>query len=421
MRVRGAVPRCGERGAQRRQHQRLAGVATRRRIVLDGSTDYVTYSLTGREFNSDEISIVIEFTPDFAANDGLSHYLWNSAADDLFFKNGAGSLVLWFNGASIATIALGVYSAYWRQGGRNTLAVSGSSGDTSVWLNGNAILSNDASAWTPSGTSSLIVGTNTAKSLFFDGTIHSLLIFHGLLTQAEAQAYSDNSMYSYRNRAVLDLPMLMGDHDPSNVRALDRSGNGNHATLGDGVTPTTYPTKLATRGYSFDGGDYMQSSALGLSTLSTLTMWTVVKVSTLGQSMGIVCYEDPALGNVGGLLFHVSSGAFQFYCGDTGGNQAANFSSAGYLNRTAILVGVYDGANTILYLDGVQGTNAVGPTAPANAATGIVAVGSRGNGSTARLLNGSEVLGAGLIPFGLTPIQVQDLTLRIRRELGKVA
>lgn len=64
----------------------------------------------------------------------------------------------------------------------------------------------------------------------------------------------------YYNKSKIWLPMGAEQHDPSNpgaARTLDVSGNGNHGTLGNGVTSTTFPTKLQKRGYAFDGGDYI--------------------------------------------------------------------------------------------------------------------------------------------------------------------
>lgn len=57
------------------------------------------------------------------------------------------------------------------------------------------------------------------------------------------------------------------------ARTLDASGHGNHFLLGDGVTPTTMPTKLAQRGYSCDGGDYLSRiESFGLTGSFTLSI-----------------------------------------------------------------------------------------------------------------------------------------------------
>ena len=47
-------------------------------VTLDGATDYLQYNLTGREFDSDPISIVVEFTPDFDYDEGVSRYLFQA-------------------------------------------------------------------------------------------------------------------------------------------------------------------------------------------------------------------------------------------------------------------------------------------------------------------------------------------------------
>jgi len=69
---------------------------------------------------------------------------------------------------------------------------------------------------------------------------------------------------------VVDLQFRTADYDIANVRTLDSSGNGNHATLGDGSTPTTYPTQGAGR-MVFDGGDYLSGIADPTGTFTILT------------------------------------------------------------------------------------------------------------------------------------------------------
>jgi len=65
--------------------------------------------------------------------------------------------------------------------------LSGTTGDTSMWLNGNALFENDVSAWTPSGDASLYIGSSDAPSAFFDGEIHSFQVFPFALTQLQAE------------------------------------------------------------------------------------------------------------------------------------------------------------------------------------------------------------------------------------------
>ena len=87
--------------------------------------------------------------------------------------------------------------------------------------------------------------------------MEALKFWTSQLTLQEALDYFQNSTFNYRNKAVLDLPMDLASYDFTNKKVLDRSGKGNDATLGDGSTASTFPTKLSTKGFSFDGGDYL--------------------------------------------------------------------------------------------------------------------------------------------------------------------
>lgn len=101
------------------------------------------------------------------------------------------------------------------------------------------------------------------------------------LTAQEVADLKTGSTFLYQKKNVLmHLPMRAQDHDPVNKRTLDVSGNIRHATHGDGATASTYPTKLANAGYSFDGGDYMNVTSkpqIGTSDhtafQSVLTQW----------------------------------------------------------------------------------------------------------------------------------------------------
>jgi hypothetical protein len=111
--------------------------------------------------------------------------------------------------------------------------------------------------------------------------IEQLRFWSVALTAQEIADLKTGSTFLYQKKNVLmHLPMRAQDHDPVNKRTLDVSGNGRHATHGDGATATTYPTKLATSGYSFDGGDYMDVASkpqIGTSDhtafQSVLTQW----------------------------------------------------------------------------------------------------------------------------------------------------
>lgn len=230
-------------------------------VTLNGTTDYITYRRVDSLFDTSIISFVLEFYPATAANEDADRHIISSTGDDYRVKhlNAASSyaLQITLGNIDISSIPYATYSPYWYTGSRNVLVISSTSGNTNVWMNGVQILTADATAWTPLPPAVLYVGSGSAGTELFSGKISTVKVFHSLLDADDATAYYNNTMYNYRNRAVLDLPMLAEQHDPTNVRTLDVSGYDNHATFGDGSTPVTYPTKLTGRGYSFDGGDYL--------------------------------------------------------------------------------------------------------------------------------------------------------------------
>lgn len=96
---------------------------------------------------------------------------------------------------------------------------------------------------------------------YFTGLIHSVRAFDQQLSLEEVLAYYDGSMFQYRNKHSIFLPMRAIDHDPANTRTLDRSGYGRHGVFGAGAAA---PTKLPARhGYDLDGADYFTTTLGG--------------------------------------------------------------------------------------------------------------------------------------------------------------
>jgi hypothetical protein len=159
-------------------------------VTLNGSTDYITYALDGTEFNTSNLSIIVEFYPDFAASADVEAALFCTGTTNEFTvykRNNAGSneLGIVFNDTLIAFIAEATYSPYWNTGEKNVLVVSGISGDTSAWLNGNKILDSDNTAWTGYACTSMDVGRRTNGTRYFDGKITKLQICQSLLSEQE--------------------------------------------------------------------------------------------------------------------------------------------------------------------------------------------------------------------------------------------
>ncbi len=165
---------------------------------FDGTNDYVTYTIAGTLFSTkSSISIVVEFTPDFDWDDDNNTYLFDSTSTERYyiFKRDNGdnnTLKLVLGGAVIGEVASATYSGDWNVDARNVLVISGTSGDTNIWLNGTQIMTNNAIAWTPAEPIILTVGSNFAGGNKFDGEIHAVSIYSGLLDGTDAQNLYDS-------------------------------------------------------------------------------------------------------------------------------------------------------------------------------------------------------------------------------------
>ena len=241
-------------------------------ITLNGTTDYVTYDAVGSFFASSSISIVVEFWPDFAANANGLYYLFDSEGAGYYVQkrdNASNNVMRIILGMTfIDDIPYATYSSYWLTGQRNVLVVSSVSGATNAWLNGNQILVNDVTVWTPKLSSFLRIGARYDALVFFDGRITKFQIYDRLLTAGEAADFYNGAIYSYRNEPSLNLPFGMAQHNPTNTRSLDVSGNARHATL------VGTPTKLGDRpGYELNGStQYMTVVGTGVFNAAGVTI-----------------------------------------------------------------------------------------------------------------------------------------------------
>jgi hypothetical protein len=196
-------------------------------------TDYIIYDLCKSEFNSDPISIIIEFTPDFAADEYVNRYLFQ--ADDgagssqtrLFHYASNSDWRLYIGGTAISFMSEAAVAAAWLQNERNVIIISGTSGSTDMWLNGTALVSTDSTSWNPQDDiERLIIGATHGGGNKFDGTFHSFKVLHTRLTAQEAQDYYDQTTYDYINDAAVNYQMRMEDHRLSHVIGSNLITNG---------------------------------------------------------------------------------------------------------------------------------------------------------------------------------------------------
>lgn len=269
--------------------------------TFDGTTDYLSYVISSFVLASAQITFVVEFTPHFTPADTEYRVLVDTNSNWYrIYKDTNGDLTIKFNNVEVGDYASGAYGSYWKTNERNIIVISGETGSTKTWLNGN-LLGTDASAWTPGPSSPLYVGAFFNATGHFDGTIYSVSIHRGLWDQQDVDALQDGSLFRYRNRTSLWLDMAEAIIDGSSDHTLDKSRNGSTVLLGDGAGTGT-PT-WESPGFTFDGvNDYLILSADPTGTFtvawkrrgevvnfeSDLTTWNLIKAS--GSFTGLLDY-----------------------------------------------------------------------------------------------------------------------------------
>ncbi len=170
-------------------------------IILDGSNDFITYSIPNTLLAREKISFVVEFVPDFnlGVDAIIDFYSSTNAAYRIFKHSNAGNNVLGIvlGGTVVQSIPFAAYSPYWKQNERNVLVLSTVSGNTNVWLNGSQILTNDVTAWTITRPVNFYIGASFAGTNKFDGTIKSFSVLSRLLTSDEALHLYNNSLFTF--------------------------------------------------------------------------------------------------------------------------------------------------------------------------------------------------------------------------------
>jgi len=241
-----------------------------RGITLNGTTQYATnpkrLSLNGQGF------IVVRFTPNFAYDENTARVLIGSGsiatANSIYtykHNNANFNRLLCYLGTGYVYCNGADYSAFWLIGEENVLVVSWNGTSSAMWLNGNALTVTDV-AMALNNTSSLTFGAATGGTSLFSGSIQSLIIGNRPLTQGcEDRLITPEPLARIRTEA--SLVTIPG------VQAYNRASDGlrvtpilgkiatqhgvTEAILGDGTTATTFPTLITPRGFSFDGGDYI--------------------------------------------------------------------------------------------------------------------------------------------------------------------
>lgn len=260
-------------------------------VEFGGSADYIRFPAAGI-FGGVNTTVLMRFTPDFDTNDntqrnffdteaGASRYFVTKAANA--FNN---ILRIQFGNTIIQDIAEATYSPFWFINQENTLIITATSGDTNAWLNGNQILTNDTTAWSPSVNSILLLGTNQTPTPTFDGHIKDFMVFDRILNEEERNAF-DNSTHgvsatskidSLQKGLVFDMPLtdkwlnengFSQDRTPNRKNMTNSVGSPSYSS--DGVSfPTNDSDYLYRDELAFRGGDSFGSVSIWFRTTDSV-------------------------------------------------------------------------------------------------------------------------------------------------------
>jgi len=387
-------------------------------LVLNGTTQYASIPL-GNELASTTFTIHMEFIPAhaFQASDCV---LDSSATNRLFFGDGGGgSFYILVGGSTCHTATFATWNAALLVGKRNVVTITKLAGAQAiVWLNG-VVIANSWGVGTPSGlaTTPLLIGKNYAAAIYYPATFSRILIGQYLCTLAEHQAYYNRTMWNWEDRCLVNLQMRTGDYDPTAVRTLDSSGHDLHATLGNGATPSTYPTQ--SKGCMvFDGGDSLScGDATALRLTNTGTVLVTFSVTSWAGFRVLVSKNQWSISRNGFSLYvYMTTGAIQ---GEVGNGATYNGVLSTFIPdrgrwHTAALT--WDGSRLKLYINGsIQADTA--QTINALSDGWVYRVGSSAEGVASYAHLGS-IADNKVLKEALNSTQVADYTIKMLSTLG---
>ena len=218
---------------------------------------------------------------------------------------------------------------------------------------------------------------------------------------------------SFRNRAVLDLPMRMAQHDATNKLMLDVSPSEDHAIFGNGADPGTYPTKLDyRRGYNFNGvGNYCSFSTVNpIEETDNETIFFVM--SNLSNSSSYI-YSTRDGGSGGTGIFVRAASTLSVWVGLTEDLISTRVIDRGLVSGCVVRKGT---TSIQLYINGEfdsEDLTIVGPYTDGTARF----IGARGDGAGGIALPLAADLHALMVfDYALTPLQIEDLHLTLTRK-----
>ena len=227
-------------------------------LHLDGATQSATFALSGGDCAGDRVSIVCEFTPDFAWNEDAARTIFSTSGADgysVYHRAGDFRLGLSLGDSGIGLVQPAVYAEHWRPGQKNTIVVSGQDAGTDMYLNGVLIMDDDGEAWSFTAPTTLYAGSNNAGAELFRGTVHSIDFRHGRLHQDDATFFERRGLggpWRYRTDAMCWIDTKHHFTDNAGlISTRDKSAHGRDFLVLEGASAINAP-RFQAPGYWYD-------------------------------------------------------------------------------------------------------------------------------------------------------------------------
>ena len=288
-----------------------------------------------------------------------------------FYISSANTLGFTSNASTVATSAVSALSYNkWT----HACATRNSDGTvTNLYING--VLSGTANqnSGTPAaGTTNVFVGNNSAGTRTFDGTIDDVRTYSRVLTPKEIQ-----QLYTMGGGKIAKTPTptltsgLVGwwtfdGAELTSVTSTDKSGNGNNATRYNGATKGDGAVPVSGRlgqGMKFDGADdYVNNDSVSSSlntSVGTFSAWVNFKNNQRAGNGFLYFGTDDTNNDMMEVLVYYTAGSYYFGI-DTKLTFDSSLSRRGNTvlspNRWYHLVGMNDGTNVRLFVNGIEET-----------------------------------------------------------------
>ncbi|MBI2624582.1 LamG domain-containing protein [Candidatus Parcubacteria bacterium] len=334
-------------------------------LDFDGSDDYVNAGSASNLDNITTKTVSVWVRPD-AGGDVVNKddnqvspnggWYINITTGISFVQRFSLSQALWLNGSG--TITSGVWNHV-----VITYNKSATANNPAMYINGSSVSVTKITS--PFGTAdtdsarSLVIGnrpTDTATG--FDGLIDEVRIYNRALTAAEVAALYKSSQVSQRNPNNSGLVGYWSLNDGVGATATDFSGQKNHGTLTNMDPSTDWVNGRLGKALDFDGSnDYVNAGGTvvsGVTNKLSVSAW--VRNGLTNQGEFFVGNHQINAGLYDWGLYNAAAvNVYSFFIKNTSETVVnSNSVTLAAVNVWFHVVGVYDGANTRIYINGVQ-------------------------------------------------------------------